>query len=182
MTGQTTESGVAVCCAYRSRRQRDRRIHPEDHDGSAWREDPGRAVHGHGRLEGGAGQVPTKPAGRSWPNVTPPTMTSTIAAVAPAVCRITPPRPTPMTAMRLTATAPKKIAVSTPGWPRVTWRCLPAKIRWPISKATTIGDQRHREGECRHYGCLARKHESPRRHGGEGRADHARGILGGHRP
>ncbi len=26
-------------------------------------EDPGRAVHGHGRLEGGAGQVPTK-AGR----------------------------------------------------------------------------------------------------------------------
>ena len=32
---------------------------PEDHNGRAWRQDPGRAVDSHGRLEGGAAQVPT---------------------------------------------------------------------------------------------------------------------------
>ena len=43
-----------------------------------------------------------------------------------------------MMATRLTAAAPKTIAPSTPGWPRVTWRCLLVKIRWPISKATRL--------------------------------------------
>ena len=36
-----------------------------------------------------------RPAGSSWPSVTPPTMTSTKAVVAAAVCRIRPPSPTP---------------------------------------------------------------------------------------
>ena len=45
-----------------------------------------------------------------------------------------------------------------------------------------VGDQRHREDERRHDGCFARQYESPRRHGGEGRADHAGGVLGGDRP
>jgi hypothetical protein len=35
--------------------------------------------------------------------------------VAAAVCRMRPPRPTPMTAMRLTARAPKTTAWRTPG-------------------------------------------------------------------
>jgi hypothetical protein len=42
-----------------------------------------------------------QPAGRNWP---PMTMSARVVA-APAVCRMTPPRPTPMTAVRFTARA-----------------------------------------------------------------------------
>ena len=87
-----------------------------------------------------------------------------------------------MTAMRLTATAPKKIAPSTPGWPKVTWRCFSGKDLLADLECDDVGDERHREGECRHRCCFARDYESPRRHGREGRADHARGVLGGDRP
>ena len=69
--------------------------------------------------------------------MTSPTMISVSVVVAPAVWRMRPPRPTPMIATRLAATAPKTIARGTPGWLRATWRCLPVKIRWPSSKPTT---------------------------------------------
>jgi len=52
-----------------------------------------------------SGHVLTKACRKSWPSVTPPTMTSTSAVVAAAGCRMRPPRPTPMTAIRLTARA-----------------------------------------------------------------------------
>jgi len=37
---ETTESGVAVRRPHRGRRQSDRRIYPEDHNGRGWRQDP----------------------------------------------------------------------------------------------------------------------------------------------
>jgi hypothetical protein len=57
---------------------------------------------------------------------------------APAVCQTRPPMPTPMTATRLTATAPNNMAPSTPGCPMATAACCPAKIRCPSSNPITL--------------------------------------------
>src|SRR5450631_1955435 len=65
-------------------------------------------------------------------------MISARVVAAPAVCRTRPPMPTPITATRLTATAPKNMARSTPGWTMATATCWPANIRWPSSKPATL--------------------------------------------
>ena len=136
--GGTANSGVAVCCPYRCRRQRDGGVNAEDNDGRAWREDPGRAVHGHCILDGGAGQVPTHAGRKELAERDPSDDDDGHRSGRPCGVPDDAAETDTDDGDEADGHAPKKIAPSTPGWPRVTWRCLAAKIRWPISKATKL--------------------------------------------
>ena len=124
-------------------------------------QEPGRAVNGHSSLGAVPGRYWRKPAGRNWPSVTPPTMTRDRAVVATAVWRMMPPRPTPMTATRLTADGTEDQGLQYAGVAERHLEVLCGEDSLADFEADEIAYQCHGEDERRHDGRFGRQHEAP---------------------